>query len=331
MEGSQQSPRWFVRTAVAVTIALCASIGRAQTAADQLWLLSTRHLPRHQAPSSPVSFDYWVFAPGGGWAPAEEAALLAGDPPHVPTCVFIPGNRADWNATLEAGWRVFRHLKEQAPDRPFRLVIWSWPADRIFQHIRPDVQEKAARCDSQSFYLAQWLSRLDPEVPVCLIGYSFGARVVSGALHLSGGGALDGRALAQPVRRAAPIRAALVAAAMDYDWLLPGRRNGLAIGQVDQMLITVNLCDLPLKYYSKMYYRNGPPALGYAGLPGCGGWGEELARVERIDVSAEVGNAHQWACYLGAPSLACRLAWYAFLVEPVEPIRADAARLARRP
>jgi len=108
---------------------------------------------------------------------------------------------------------------------------------------RPDTQNKLVYADAQSFYLAQWLKSMEPESPVCLIGYSLGARIIGGALHMMAGGELAGRKLsaysAETSKGYTKADASyVVGPAMDSDWLISGHRNGLALSQVDRMFIT---------------------------------------------------------------------------------------------
>jgi hypothetical protein len=167
----------------------------------------------------------------------------------------------------------------------------------------------------QSYYLAECLRSIERQVPVSLIGYSFGARIITGALHLLAGGEVAGRSLPKRLAQAEKgkpaemtRRAVLVAAALDADWLLPGRRNGLALSQVNRLLITRNPCDRVLRWYPLMYGCRGPEAMGRVG-PRCWCCAEN---VEVVNVSCAVGRAHDWASYLRAPGLRNRLADYTF-------------------
>ena len=53
----------------------------------------------------------------------------AGDDPATPTVVYIHGNRTDADEAAGNGCYVDRAIQCQAAGRPFRFVIWSWPAD----------------------------------------------------------------------------------------------------------------------------------------------------------------------------------------------------------
>ncbi len=195
--------------------------------------------------------------------------------------------------------------------------IWSWPADQIRGGPRKDAQVKAARSDAQSFYLAAWLERLAPEIPVTLIGYSFGARVIGGALHLAEGGTLLGmkRDVATPSATKRPLRVMLVAAAADSEWLLPGNRHGLAGRQIDQMMVTRNCCDRVLRFYPRMRPNDSSSALGFAGPTSPGRLAESGLNFETVPVESQVGREHLWHTYLRSSAVRSRLAWYSFLVD----------------
>lgn len=299
--------------AAALAVAVCVSArpAPAESASAEVWLISTRCAPRSGRVDTGLGqIEYWRLGADNRWLAADADAFRETGEPAVPTTFVIHGNRQTHAKAIRSGWGVYCRMRRDAGGRPFRLVIWSWPSERIRGTNRRDVRVKACRSDMQSCYLAECLSRLDPDLPVCLVGYSFGARIVTGALHLLAGGQVAGRALGEPSgvgRR--PIRAVLVAGALDADWLLPGRRNGLALSQVERLLVTRNCRDPALRLYPLMYYLGGPQALGFAG-PACCGQSE---KIELLDVSCSVGRTHAWARYLQSPGLCGRLAWYTFL------------------
>jgi hypothetical protein len=196
---------------------------------------------------------------------------------------------------------------------PFRFVVWSWCADQIEGQLE-DVRVKARRADAEAWPLAWAVQQVRPDVSVSFMGYSYGARIATGALHhlaivpSSEGGSLP------PAR--VPLRAVLVAGALDNYWLRPGSRNGLAVSQVDRMLITVNPQDRVLKHYHLIYgLRDDRQALGATGAAGLGRLGEEREKVDHINVSRQVGSEHDWRRYLLSP-LVGRMVPYALFVEP---------------
>jgi pimeloyl-ACP methyl ester carboxylesterase len=203
------------------------------------------------------------------------------------------------------------------------MVIWSWPSDRIRGTNRKDVRLKAAYSDVQGGYLAEFLGRLGPEAPVSLVGYSFGARIITMALDRLDGDRNAERAVVEPAAQDATSmepprapaepprrRAVLIAAALDAGWLAPGGRHGRALRQVERMLITRNCCDPVLRLYPLMYRVGGPQALGYVG-PIC--LGKNREKTETAELSCAVGRAHAWSRYIAAPGLWRPLAEYSFL------------------
>lgn len=292
-----------------------------QSCADA-WIVSTRHAPL----ARPVGFDPGRFSYQRrdeirkGWTAATAEAFFEPALAEVPIVVFVHGNRADQCKAVNQGLPILHRLQRDSAGQPFRLVIWAWPADRIGGGPRQDALVKAARSDVQSYYLAEWLDRLPAEAPVLLIGYSFGARVIAGALHLAGGGQLAGWQLQRDTREAErrPARVMLIAAALDSEWLLPGGRNGLAFHGIDELLITTNCLDPVLRLYPRMRRGDRSSALGFAG-PACP-WrlSDAGLRFESVRVECQVGREHDWCAYLGSPAVDSRLARYAFPADEAE-------------
>jgi hypothetical protein len=311
--------------AAGLAVCLAGSIRAGESRRGDLWLVSTRRAPPCRPDRGEERLQYWHLGAEKRWVPAELSGLLAADDPAVPTCVFVHGNRADCRQAVHMGWGLYQCLAREA-SRPFRFVIWSWPADRVRGTNFRDLRVKACRSDVESWYLARWLRGIDRDVPVSLIGYSFGARVITGALQLLAGGEVAGRRL--PERRAwavrAPVRAVLVAGALDNTWLLPGRRNGLVLSQLQRVLVTRNARDPALRWYHAMYGLHGPDPIGYTGPVGSSRLGTQRRRIELLCLDRSVGRNHGWEAYVRVPCLRSRLAWYAFLDSsppPSEPKR----------
>jgi hypothetical protein len=237
----------------------------------------------------------------------------------LPTYFLVHGNLTGESGAIEFAWPCYSLLKIQHGDHPFRIVIWSWPSTRTSNRHRRDAQTKSFYSDSQSYYLADCLRKVrmqsqsapiaplpkvegsvGAESPVTLIGYSFGARIIAGGLHLLGDGELGGHRLSALEGNAGthhrvPVRAILVAAALDCHALLPGYRYGNAASQAEEIVVTRNGFDPVLRWYRLLYGRGGPDALGYAGLC-C----SSCSNVKILDVSCSVGKSHQWECYFAS-------------------------------
>ena len=300
-----------------VIVALCCAVVRAEAADTRqpLWLVSTRAAPHcGNLRGSANKIGYWRLDDNSCWQSCDAEQFRATDDRCVPTVVFIHGNRTDADYAIEKAGYVYEVLRAEAGDRAFRFVIWSWPSDRAVRPARRDARLKADYSDAESYYLAEWLAAINPEAPVCLIGHSFGPRIITGALQILAGCEVAGRGLPETlVIKAAspqrPIRAVLLATASDCDWFLPGHRDGLALSLVDRVLVTQNCHDRVLRSYSNLYGRGGTPAMGLVGPT----LAKDTEKIEVVDVSGEVNQKHDWRLYISACSVRSRLAWYAFL------------------
>jgi hypothetical protein len=292
-------------------------LGQSPAAPQQLWLVSTREAPRCgnlEAGLEKISYQQLDLAGNcSRWIPSDAATFRESGDPAVPTTIMLHGNSTDSQWAINHGWSLYTRMQQCAQGRPFRLVIWSWPADRMLRRSRPDVQLKVEWSDTESYYLARTLPQVKPGTPLGLIGYSLGCRSIAGALELLAGGQAGGRRLAPEAIAAwsagpaRPMRRMLIAGAVDNDWLEPARPEGLASLAVERILVTRNGRDRVLRFYSRLYGPHGPEALGYLGPAGPDG-----GKLEVVDVSCEVGRKHDWDRYLSAPELDCRLAWYTY-------------------
>ncbi len=303
------------RLALILAILLAAAAVRAADTSPHVWLLSTReaaHCGQLDDPAEAVR--YWRLGNDCDWSPAEAKDFHAGEL-AAPTVVFVPGNRSDVDDAVAKGWYVYQTIRSQADGKPFRYVIWSWPADRMCRRNRADAQLKAAYSDAESYYLAGWIHGVRPGAKVSLVGHSFGPRIITGALHLLAGGELAGRTLPPAAvaekdsTKPMQIRAVLLADADDADSFAPCGRNGLALSLLDEALVTCNGCDRVLKWYPRMYGRGGPEAIGFVGPCGI----DDPRKIVVVDVSSAVGKTHDYRCYCSALSTCGYWAHYTFL------------------
>jgi hypothetical protein len=299
-----------------LAILLAAAAVRAADTSRHVWYLSTRTAAHDcQLDDPTAAVRYWRLNGDCDWSAAEAKDFHPGNETAKPTVVFIPGNQTDADEAVEKGWYVYETIRSEAGSKPFRYVIWSWPADRVCRRNRPDVQLKAAYSDAESYYLAVWLRGVQRGGRVSLVGHSFGPRIITGALHLLAGGELGGRTLppdAVADKKSAKrmrIRAVLLADASDADSLSPCGRNGMALSMIDEALITCNGCDRVLKWYPRMYGRGGPDAIGFVGPCGI----DDPQKIAVLDVSAAVGKTHDYQCYCEALTRGGHWAHYTFL------------------
>ena len=247
------------------------------------------------------------------WRSSSASEFCDATQPKLPTIFVVHGNRYNADEAIDAAEPVYQQLNTAQEKKPYRLVIWSWPSEKVCRRNRPDVQSKAQRAELESFYLAECLNRIPPKVPLNLIGFSFGSRIITGAIHLLGGGELGGQTLEnRVVERRPSVNAILVAAAVDSDWLLPGHYHGKALGQLTRLLVTQNCRDTALRWYPAMYHRGGSPALGFVGPECCGLEPSECKRMEVLNLTCAAGKTHDWLRYAAISSLQQQFTAYTF-------------------
>jgi hypothetical protein len=274
-------------------------------AGSELWLVSTRSLPLAGDCCVPrFAPNVFRFLCGRGFVRATLAELIADEDPERPTFIYIHGNDSDADDAAETGLDLYNRLLNSRCARPIRLIIWSWPSEEVVKCVRQDARIKACRTNIEGYFLAVFIDLLPAHIHVGVAGYSYGARVATGGLHILGGGTLEGRRIAtrrHPDRD--PLRCVLMAAATDNDWLLPGRPHGRAVSQVERMVITISRIDHVLCFYPYLWGCGGPDALGVTGLINAGSLGPDAAKLAHIDVTRAVHRRHAWNNFAEAPEV----------------------------
>jgi hypothetical protein len=261
---------------------------------DQIWLVSTRHLGCWVGVIP--TYQIWRYE-NGTWQPKTEAEFFAEDSAELLTPLYVHGNRIDASLAASYGLSVYFELVGKLDSEPpARFVIWSWPADQIRGPLN-DIRTKAARCDYEAYYLGCFVAKMKPEVRCGIVGYSFGARIVSGAMHLAGGGSIFGRIV--PPGPRPQFRVALWAAAEHNHWFLPGQFHSEALAAAEAWYVTINCCDPVLARYEHLDKCSHPAAVGYAGIYGRNLLPADVnARIEEVNVSNIVDGEHHWRPYL---------------------------------
>jgi hypothetical protein len=263
---------------------------------DQIWLISTRHLGCNIGGKYFPQLKFSRYEKGW-WQARTETEFFAADSADLITPIYVHGNRVDASQAGSFGLSFYFELVGKFDSEPpVRFVIWSWPSDQIRGPLK-DVRAKAARSDYDAWYLGHFLSRMQPDVRVGVLGYSYGARIVSGALHLVGGGSIFGHSFSPSAHP--PVRAALWAAAEHNYWYQPNQFHSQAMAAADAWFVTVNYCDPVLAHYRLLDKCNNPCAVGHSGIHGRNLLPPDVnARIEQVNVSNIVGAEHDWRQYL---------------------------------
>jgi hypothetical protein len=219
------------------------------------------------------------------------------------TVIYVHGNRIEPGEDRRRGMMIYRSLVSRGkPNQPIRFVIWSWPSTTVPGLIK-DMKIKAARTCPAGWQLAWFLDQLPEKTPLSLIGYSYGARVASGALHVLGGGRLGGKQLTERLHPGRPpIRVAMVAAAFDADWILPGKYHGRAVSQMEELILITNQRDPAMRLFHFSVDRGRIHALGKEGVSRPQALGRAARRIRPIDMTQEVGRSHLLVDYLAVTS-----------------------------
>jgi hypothetical protein len=245
-----------------------------------------------------LAYEQWCDC--SGWQPADPDAFHCGDSKCTMTVVYAHGNRSNACDARRQGLEIYRQLRRRCPCWiGIRFVIWSWPSDAIpaSYRILRDVRVKFRRTSTQSYVLAHWISLLPSDVPVTFVGYSFGARTILGALHLLGGGQLEGRCLPQAGCYPQCIKVVLWAAAAENTWLSARGSRNCALRVIDRALVTVNHRDPALKRFRRAICMARSRALGHSGLRGPLLCVSHHGCICELDVTRMVGRHHDWKRY----------------------------------
>ena len=234
---------------------------------DRFWMISTRSLTSSTCNVDLNSPDLRIsqLDCNGKSSPVALDDYLTALTPDRQVVVYVHGNRISSNEVVNRSFSVYRNIARYNDNRPVDWVIWSWPSAKqgILMH---DARRKASRTDAQGLYLA-WLLRKQVKQgeSTKMIGFSFGSRVITGALHSLAGGKLGGRLLPGPPTTGIPIDAGLVAPAIDSHWLSDKGYHSLATKNLDQLAVLYNRRDAILKRYWLIDRVRGRVALGSTG------------------------------------------------------------------
>ena len=263
--------------------------------ADRFWMISTRSLTSSTCNVNLDSPKLRVqrLDCRGKASPATLDEYLGALTPERQVVVYVHGNRMASNKVVHRSFSVYRNIIRCNEKRPMDWVIFSWPSAKQGTLIH-DARRKASRTDAQGLYLA-WLLRkqVKQAESTKMIGFSFGSRVITGALHSLAGGKLGGRLLPGAPTTGATVDVGLVAPAIDSHWLSEKGYHAMATKNLDRLALLYNRRDAVLKRYWLLNKVRGRVALGYTGprsfAPRADG--TELPVVAR-DYSSYIGLRH---------------------------------------
>src|SRR5262249_49581824 len=122
-----------------------------------------------------------------------------------------------------------------------------------------------------------------------------------GAIHLTGGGALEGHVLMESPAPDAQYRMAMMAAAAEADGLAPGGMFDQALNRTSELLNLYNPSDPALKHFPAIDKFTRPEPIGYGGVMGLGQI--DSSKITQRNVSGIVGRSHDEQRYFHSPSI----------------------------
>jgi hypothetical protein len=243
--------------------------GQARGQPPEYWYISTRACPQllgaEPGPSLQVSrIDSQGFI--SRCDPGELQAAATGRP----VIFLIHGSYYTADMAVREGPRIRNNLAAHGALAPDAMVVtFDWPSELVDPNIIRDTNDKARLAFVAGHHLARVLQGFRAGSRICLIGHSDGGLVALSALHLLAGGTLDTGKEATVLREASPslrLRAILIAAALDRDWLDPGRRLDHALGASEGVLCLYNPLDPILVVHPFGWYSEQRRALGQSGM-----------------------------------------------------------------
>ncbi|MFM8289236.1 MAG: alpha/beta hydrolase [Planctomycetaceae bacterium] len=275
---------------------------------DPGWIISSREVRgTPERDDCTAQFEYFRRSPQGP-VPVSREQFLATVRPDRPVCFMIHGSYNAWSDVVKESDSNVAFLREAAGGQDVQVVCFTWPSNGYVPVLLPvELRLLGRKAAVHGGYLAQLISRLGRKQPVTVVGHSHGARCAVAALHALGGGTLDDNSrLARGTGSPESLRCVLLAAAVDHDWLNPGKRYDRALYPVESMLVVHNARDGWLGVYPLHAPLKGQQALGRSGITRQDR--QQLNglanKIDLFDAGPITGRSHDLATFNSSPDLA---------------------------
>jgi hypothetical protein len=238
---------------------------------EQFWIVQTRDCPQTMGTDPWPRLKVLHMDARGQLVPRDPWDLFA---QTVGRPVFIQVQGSLTTPDIALGGLMWSQawLQENRALPPDAVVIaFDWPSQRVYRNDFLDINEKGRRAYVAGYHLASFLLAFPSGSRICVLGQSYGGRVVPSALHLLGGGCLNSQDHDPPVRlpRLRPdlqLRAITVQGAMDHNWIDPDQRLDRTLYACEGLLNLYNRRDEALGLYPLLIRGGHRRALGRIGL-----------------------------------------------------------------
>jgi len=289
------------------------------TVGNDYWIVSSRRCRECLECRQRCSFDVWQFDCQGRGVARTIDDLYASLAPGIPVCFMMHGSFVEWESVVSDSQATNAWLRNACPGRPLHLVFYTWPSDDApALRFTMDVMQLGKRAERNAFYVADLVTRVPNDHPICLLGHSHGARMAMSTLHVLGGGDIDGTVFSGGPYQQHRIRAVLAAAAIDHHWLSQGARYERAVWRAETIVNLQSRKDLALKFYP-LHRPFCTQALARTGFTDHvrSGIGAYSAKLGDFDVTPFVGYGHVWAHYYHQPYIAQAISTSVFFPDVV--------------
>jgi esterase/lipase superfamily enzyme len=268
-------------------------------AEQDIWMIDTQSVSWTQASDNDFAKIEYRRLQNNRWEPSDATTFFDSQNPAVPLVIFAPGYTSTTANTIEVGLGITRILPS---DKPYRMVFWNWPAQRVIHRLRPDIRAKIPVAVANGHYLAQLLRRLKPESLVSLLGFSFGNRILGEAVAN----------LEKNTPEKLRIRMVMASPATDQHDFAEGAKYSGILELVEKTLILYNPTDFRLMFYPFLYNSEIQiNALGRYG-PSASVRKKYQDRIEAVNVDSYIGIRHKTLIVLNTPAFRQRINTYLF-------------------
>lgn len=290
---------------------------------DAFWYVTTRDCPQEMGSDPWAALKVMHFDDHGDLVARSPQELFA-QTVGRPVLIQVQGSLTTPDSAVGGmmwthSWLQIHHCL--TPDAV--VIAFDWPSQRIYRNDLLDINEKGRRAYVAAYHLARFVLGFPPSSRVCLLGQSYGGRVVPGALHLLGGGALNSQShdpeVCLPTTRPdLDLRGIIIAAASDRDWLDPGRRYDRVLHAATAFLNLYNRKDESLLLYPGLIRSGHRRAIGRIGLTNrdFARLGPLAARYEEHDVNDILGAEHSLLDATANPRIGRWIAPYVWATDP---------------
>ncbi|MDR0337478.1 MAG: hypothetical protein LBI18_10350 [Planctomycetaceae bacterium] len=287
---------------------LCFGTTAIVCAQHDVWLIDTHSASWTQASDDDFARINYQRLHNNRWQSSNATEFFDSQLPDVPLIVFAPGYTSTTANTIEVGLGITRILPS---DQPYRMVFWNWPSQRIIHALRSDIRAKIPVTVANGYYLARFLQLLQPQSCVCLLGFSFGNRILGEAI-LNWEKLNTEKNSPNNTSEQLRIRMVMASSATDQHDFAEGAKYAQIPELVEKILILYNPTDFRLMFYPYLYDSKIPiNALGRYG-PSTSVRQKFRDKIEAVNIDSSIGIQHRTLVVLNTPAFRKRINTYLF-------------------